>query len=163
MAGVGVGVGFRIHWAGVMGTGLGGGLLCVSFAGTMVTLGVNAGEVSVGTLGDGVGQYFWSTPAGAGRGILGVTAVGGFSVTFDKMRKSVCMAANCSSTSVANGVGVGCKRDLANARADVVAALVDLPAGTGQSCGENSTVLAMRIHPTHSHRTQLQNSRVLPT
>ena len=56
MACVGVGVGCCIHWAGVMGTGLGGGLLCVRFAGTMVTLGVNAGGVSVGTLRDGVEQ-----------------------------------------------------------------------------------------------------------
>ena len=39
MAGVGVGVGCHIHWAGVMGTGLGGGLSCVRFEGTMVTLG----------------------------------------------------------------------------------------------------------------------------
>ena len=53
MAGVGVGVGRRTHWTGVMGTGLGGGLLCVRFAGTMVTLGGNAGGVSIGTLGDG--------------------------------------------------------------------------------------------------------------
>ena len=53
MAGVGVGDGCRIHWTGLMGTGLGGGLSCVMFAGTMVTLGVNAGGMSVGTLGDG--------------------------------------------------------------------------------------------------------------
>ena len=56
MAGVGVGVGCRIYWAGVMGTGLGGRLSCVRFAGTMVTLGVNSGGVSVGTLGYGAGQ-----------------------------------------------------------------------------------------------------------
>ena len=54
------------------------------------------------------------------------------------------MAANCWLPSIENGVGVGCKRASANARAAVVAALVELPAGTGQSCGKNSTVLAMR-------------------
>ena len=69
MAGVGVGVGCHIHWAGVMGTGLGGGLSCIMFSGTMVTLGVNAGGVSVGTIGDGVGQSVWSVLAGAGRGV----------------------------------------------------------------------------------------------
>ena len=78
-----------------MGTGLGGGLSCVRFAGTIVTLNVNTGGVSVGTLGDGVGQSVWSAPAGASCGIFGVTAAGGFSVTFEKMRESVCMAANC--------------------------------------------------------------------
>ena len=127
-----------------METGLGGGLLCVRFAGTMFTLGVNAGGVSVGTLGDGAGQSVWSAPAGESRGVFGVTAVGGFTVAFDKMHESVCMAENFSSPSVANGVGVVCKRALANAQAAVVAALVELPDGTGQSCGKNSTVLAMR-------------------
>ena len=63
-----------------MGKGLGGGLSCVRFAGTMVTLGGNAGGVSVGTLGDGVGQSVWSTPAGAGRGAFGAGAFGVFSV-----------------------------------------------------------------------------------
>ena len=144
MAGVSVGVGCCIHWVEVMGTGLGGVLSCVRFAGTMVTLGGNAGGVSVGTLVDGAGLSVWSAPAGASRGVLGVTAVGGFSVTFEKMREIVCMASNCLSPSVANGVGVGCKRALANAHVAVVAALVDLPDGTGQSCGKNSTVLAMR-------------------
>ena len=144
MAGVGVGVGCRIHWVGVMGTGLGGRLSCVRFAGTMVTLGGNAGGVSVGTLGDGAGKSVWSAPVGVSRGVFGVTAVGGFSVTFENMRASVCMAANCSSPSVANRVGVGYERDSANARAAVVAALVELTAGTGQSCGKKSTVLAMR-------------------
>ena len=94
MAGVAVGVGCRIHWAGVMGTGLGGGLSCVMFAGTMVTLSVNEGGVSVGTLRDGVGQSVWSAPVGASRGVFGVTAAVGFSVTFEKMHESVCMAAN---------------------------------------------------------------------
>ena len=51
MAGVGVGAGCRILWAEVMGTGWGGGLLCFGFAGTMVTLGGNAGGVSVGRRG----------------------------------------------------------------------------------------------------------------
>ena len=82
MAGVGVGVGCHVHWTGVMGTCLGGGLSCVRFVGTMVTLGVNAGGVSVGTLGDGAEQSVWSAPAAASRGVFGVTAVGGFSVTF---------------------------------------------------------------------------------
>ena len=144
MASVGVGVGCCIYWAGVMGTGLGGGLFCVRFAGTMVTLGVNADGVSVGILGDGAGQSVWSSPAGASHGVFGVTAVGGLSVTFEKMRKSFCMAANCSWPSITNGVGVGCKRASANAQAAVVVALVELPAGMGKSCGKNSTGLAMR-------------------
>ena len=144
MAGVHVGVGCRIHWAGVMGTGLGGGLSFVRFSSTMVTLGVNVGGVSVGTLRDGTGKSVFSTPAGASRGVLGVTSVGGFSVTFVKERESVCMAVNCSLPSITNGVGVGCKRALSNAGAAVVAALVELPVGTGQLCGENSTVLAIR-------------------
>ena len=54
------------------------------------------------------------------------------------------MAENCSSPSVAKGVVVGCKTASAKAHASVVAALIDLPAGTGQSCGKYSTVLAMR-------------------
>ena len=57
-----------------------------------LTLGVNAGGVSVVTLGDGAKQSVWSAPAGAGRGVFRVTAVGGFSVTLEKMSKSVCMA-----------------------------------------------------------------------
>ena len=114
------------------------------FAGTMVTLSVDTSGVSIGTLRDGAGQSVWSAPAGASCGVFGVTAVGGFSVTFEKMRKSVCMAENFSLPSVVNGVGVVCKRALANARAAVVAALVELPAGMGQSCGKNSTVLEMR-------------------
>ena len=143
MAGVGDGFGCRIHWDEVLGKFLGGGLLCVRFAGIMVTLGVNAGGVIVGTLGAGAGQSVWSAPAGASRGVFGVTDVGGFSVTFDKMCESVCMAANCLSPSVAKGVGVGCNRASANARAAVVVSLVERLAGTGQSCGKNSTVLAM--------------------
>ena len=62
----------------------------------------------------------------------------------EMLRKSVWMAANCSSTSVVNGVGVGWKRASVSARMDAVAALVELPDGTGQSCGNNSTVLEMR-------------------
>ena len=109
----------------------------------MVTLSVDAGGVSVGTLRDGAGQSVLIVPAGASRGVFGVTAVGGFSVTFKKMRESVCMAASYSLTSVANRVGVWCKRASANALAAVVAALVELPSGTGQSCGKNSTVFEM--------------------
>ena len=114
-----------------MGKGLGGGFSCVRFAGTMVTLGVNAGGVSVGTLGDGTGQSVWSAPAGASSGVFEETDVGGFSVTFEKMCESFCMAENCSSPSVANGVGVGCKRASANTRVAVVAALVEVPVGVG--------------------------------
>ena len=77
MAGVGVGVGRRINWTGVMGTGLGGRLSGVRVAGTMVTLSDNAGGVSVGTLVDGAGQSIWSAPEGAGRGVFGACSVGG--------------------------------------------------------------------------------------
>ena len=94
MAGVGVGVGRHIFFTGVMGTGLGWGLSGVRVAGTMVTLGDNAVGVSVGTLGDGAGQSVWSAPAGAGRGVFGVTAVRGFSVTLKKMYESVWIAVN---------------------------------------------------------------------
>ena len=58
MAGVGVGVGRRINWTGVMGTGLGGRLSGVRVSGPMVTLGDNADGESVGTLGDGAGNIF---------------------------------------------------------------------------------------------------------
>ena len=98
----------------------------------MVTLGVNAGGVSVGTLGYGTGQSVWSAPAGISRDVFGVTAVEGFSVTFEKIRDSVCIAANCSPPIVAKGVGFGCKRASANVRAAVVAALVELLDRTGQ-------------------------------
>ena len=77
-----------------MSTGLGGGLSGVRVAGTMVTLGVNVGGVSIGTFGDGAGQSVWRAPAGAGRGVFGVFTVGGFSVTLEKMRESVWMVAN---------------------------------------------------------------------
>ena len=43
------------------------------------------------------------------------------------------MAENLSSPSVVKGVGVGWKRALDNVQAAVVAALVELLAGTGQS------------------------------
>ena len=131
MAGVGVGVICRIHWNGLMGTCLDGGLAFFRFAGTMVTLGVNAGGVSIGTLGDGAGQSFWSAPAGASRGVFGVTAVRGFSVTFEKMCEIFCMAANCLLPRFANVVRVGCKRALSNVSVAVVAALVEMLAGTG--------------------------------
>ena len=94
MAGVGVGVSHRIHWTRAMGTGLGGRLSGVRIADTMFTLGDNAGGVSVGTLGDSAGQYVWSAPTGAGRGVFGVFAIGGFSVTLEKMREIVWMAVN---------------------------------------------------------------------
>ena len=60
----------------------------------MVTLGGNAGEVSIGTLGNGAGKSVWSAPAGAGHGAFGAGAVWGFSVTFENIRKSVSMPAN---------------------------------------------------------------------
>ena len=94
MTGVGAGVGLRVYWTGVMGTGLGGRVSGVRFTGTMVTLGDNAGGVSVGTLGDGARQYVWSTPAGEGRGVFEALPVGGFSVTLEKMGESVWMVAN---------------------------------------------------------------------
>ena len=94
MAGCGDGVGLLVHWTGVMATYLGGGLSGIWVAVTMVTLGGNAGGVSISTLGDGAGQSVWSAPAGESRGVFGVTAVGGFSVTLEKMRDSVWMAAN---------------------------------------------------------------------
>ena len=54
----------------------------------------NAGGVILGTLGEGTGQYVWSTPAGEGCGAFGVGAVGGLAVTLVKMRESVWKAAN---------------------------------------------------------------------
>ena len=94
MAGVGAGVGLRVHWTGVMGTGLGGELLGIWVAGTMVTLGVNSGGVSVGNLRYGAGQSIFSASAGAGRGAFGAGVVWVFSVTFEKTRKSVWIAEN---------------------------------------------------------------------
>ena len=74
-----------------METGLGGGLSGLWVVGTMVTLGVNVGGVSFFTLGEGAGQSIWSTPAGEGRGSFRVGAVGGITVTLEKMRESVWM------------------------------------------------------------------------
>ena len=109
----------------------------------MFTLGGNVGGVSFGTLGEGAGQSVCSTLAGEGRGAFRVGAVGGLAVTLEKMRESVWITDNFSLPSVANGVGVGCNRASASARAASVAAFVELLDGTGQSWGENSTVLAM--------------------
>ena len=94
MAVVGARVGRRIYWTGVMGKGLGGGLSGIRVASNKVTLGGNAGGASIGTLGDGAGQSFWSAPAGAGHGVFGACAVGVFSVTLEKMCKSFWMAAS---------------------------------------------------------------------
>ena len=94
MSDVGAGVGLLVHWTGLMATGFGGGLSGILVAGTMVTLGGNAGGVSLGTLGEVTGQYVWSTPAGEGCGAFGVGAVGGLAVTLVKMRESVWKAAN---------------------------------------------------------------------
>ena len=133
MAGVGDGVGLLVHWTGVMVTGLGGGLLGICVTGTMVTLDGNVVGVSFGTLKEGAGQSVWNTTAGKVHVAFRAGAVGGITVTLEKMQESVWMAANGLSPSVANGVGVGCKRASAIARAAAVAALVELPDGTGQS------------------------------
>ena len=85
MADVGAGVGLLVHWAVVMATGLGGGFSGIWVAGTMVTLGGGACGVSFGTLGEGAGKSVWSAPAGEGRGAFGVGAVGGLTVTLEKM------------------------------------------------------------------------------
>ena len=94
MAGFGDGVGLLVHWTGVMATCLGGGLSGIWVAGTMVTLGGNAGGVIFGTLREGVGQSVWITPVGEGRGAFRLGAVGGLAVTLEKMQETVCMAAN---------------------------------------------------------------------
>ena len=94
MAGVGAGVGLLIHWTGVMATGFDGGLSGIWVAGTMVTLGGNVGGVIFGTLGESAEQSIWSTPVGEGRGDFRVGAVGGLTLTLEKMRESVWMAAN---------------------------------------------------------------------
>ena len=127
-----------------MATGLGGGLLGIWDAGTMVTLSGDAGWVSFGTLVEGAGQSVWSAPTCEVCGAFGVGSIGRLAVTLEKMRESVWITDNFSLPSVANGVGVGCKRVSASAREAAVAALVELPDGRGQSWGENSTVLAMR-------------------
>ena len=144
VAGVGAGVGLLVHWTEVVATCLGGGFSGIWVAGTMVTLGGNAGGVSFGTFVEGAGQSVWRTLSGEGHSAFGVGAVGGLAVMLEKMREIVWMAEILSSPSVANGVGVGCKRALASAWAASVAALVELPDGTGQSWRKNSTILAMR-------------------
>ena len=58
MAGVGAGVGPLVHGAaraGVVDTGLGGGLAGICAEGTMVTIGGNSVGVSLGPLGEGAG------------------------------------------------------------------------------------------------------------
>ena len=94
MAGVDAGVSLLVHWTGVMATSLGGGLLGIFVAGTMVTLGGNVVGVSFGTLGEGAGQSVWNTTAGEGRGAFIAGAFGGLTMTLEKMRESVWMAAN---------------------------------------------------------------------
>ena len=94
MAGVGAGVGLILHWTGLMATGLGGGLSGIWVAGTMVTIGGDAGGVRFGTLGEGAGQSVWIAPVGEGRWAFGVGADGGLAVTLEKMRESVWMAEN---------------------------------------------------------------------
>ena len=149
MSGDGAGVGLIVHWTGVMAAGLGGGLSSIWVAGTMVTLSGNVGGVSFGTLGEGAGKSGCSTLASEGRGFFRVGTVGVLAVTLEKMREVVWMAVNCLSPSVANGVGVGCKRALASVWAPSVAALVELPDEMGQSWGGNSTVLAMHYAWVH--------------
>ena len=97
MAGVGAGAGPLVHGAarnGVVETCLGGGLSGICADGTMVNLGGNAVGLSLGTLGEGAGQYGWKKTAGEGRGPLRSGAVGGLAVMLEKMRESVWMAAN---------------------------------------------------------------------
>ena len=94
MAGVNVGVSRHINWMGVTGTCLGGRLSGDRVVVTVVTFCGNSGGVRIGTLRDGTEQSVWSTFVGAGRGVFGAFAVGAFSVTLEKMRKSVWMEAN---------------------------------------------------------------------
>ena len=135
MAGVCARVGPRgvYVWTGVIYTGFGGGLSGMCAEGIMGTLGGNAVGLSLGTLVEGAGKSGWNTNAGEGCGALRAGAVGGLAVTLEKIWESVWMEANCSSPSVANGVGVGCNRASVSARAAVVAELVELPDGTGKS------------------------------
>ena len=135
MAGVGAGVGIIVHWTGVMAKSLGGRLSDIWVGITMVTLSGTVGGVIFGTLGEGAGQSVWSMLVGEVRGAFRVGADGGLSVTLEKMCKSVWMAEHCSSPSVASGVGVGCNRASTSARAASVAAIVELPDGTGQLWG----------------------------
>ena len=94
-AGVGAGVCTLVFvWTGAMVTGLGGGFSGICVAGTMVPLGGSVVGVSVGTLGEGVGQSVWHKTAGVGCGALGAGALGGLAVTLEKMRENVWMAEN---------------------------------------------------------------------
>ena len=136
IAGVGAGVGLLVHRTGVMATGLSGVLSGIWVTGTMVTLGGNAGGASFGTLVEGAGQSIWSAPAGEGCGAFEVVAVGGITVTLEKMRESVWMTANLLSSSVTNRVGVGWKRALLSAQVAAVAALVEVPIGWGNRGGK---------------------------
>ena len=77
-----------------MDTGLGGELLFMCAAGVLGTLGGNAVGVSLGTLGEGVGQSGWNTTAGEVCDALRAGAVGVLAVTLEKIRESVWMAAN---------------------------------------------------------------------
>ena len=94
MAGVGAGVGPLVHWNGVTDIGLGGGLSGICDEGTMVTLSGDTVRVSFDTLGEGAGKSGWNTTAVEGRGALRSGAVGGLTVTLEKNRESVWMAAN---------------------------------------------------------------------
>ena len=85
MAGVGAGVGLLVHCTGATATGLCGRLLGICVAGTMVTLGGNVVGLSFGTLGEGAGQYVRNKTAGEGRGAFREGAVGGITVTLEKM------------------------------------------------------------------------------
>ena len=71
-----------------------GGLSGVSAEGKIVNLGGSAFGGSLVNLVEGVGQSVWKATGGAGRGSMGEGAVGGMSVTLEKMRKSVWMAEN---------------------------------------------------------------------
>ena len=85
MAGVGAGDSPLVHVrAGVMDTGLGGGLLGIFSEGTMVTLGGNVVGLSFDTLGEGAGQSGWKTTAGEGNSALRAGDVGGLVVTLEK-------------------------------------------------------------------------------
>ena len=97
MAGVGFGASPLVHgvaWTGVVDICLGGGFSGICAEGTMVTLSGNAVGVSLGTLEEDAGKYFWKRTAGEGSGALRAGAVGGLAVMLEKMRESVCMAAN---------------------------------------------------------------------
>ena len=77
-----------------MATGLGGGLSVIWVAGTMVTLGGDAGGVSFGTLGEGAGQSVWSMLVGEGCGAFRVGSVGGLAVMLEKILESDWMEVN---------------------------------------------------------------------